>query len=171
MRKYSSNEENPKGISILSVVLTYFIPIACGVVSAMLNYHLASADSLLSMLGILAGALIAAFAQLASWREKFSEHWTKDRAHKPERWLLDAAIAHLLAGAYSSVVASLLVIVSLIVNLPTYFPAITHSICSALIIVLGIHVVVSLLTSLPKMYAAYVQLNHVSQLLNGQEYF
>lgn len=123
-------------------------------------------DSLLASLAILSAALITAFSLLASWRNSVSEQFQGAHDHARKRWLLDTASAHLLAGAYSSVIASIVVILTKALNL------LNNSIIEAIgnVIAIGIstHVVMSLLIALPSLYSAYVQLNDVDSFLNGQ---
>lgn len=164
--KYSSNETHP--ISIMQVGFTYLLPIGIGVTSFTRDATLNFADSLLTMLGILAAALITAFSQLASWRKQLTDEGdSKILAHSPERWLIDSSVSHIIAGAYSSVIACILIITSMAITIPDSwtFPHI-HSLGSALITLMTSHTIVSLLLALPGLYSAYIQLNKIDDSLN-----
>lgn len=123
-------------------------------------------DALLASLAILSAALITAFSLLASWRNSVSEQSQGAHNHARNRWLLDTASAHLLAGAYSSIIASIVVILTKafgLLNCP-----LVEAIGNSVAIGVSSHVAMSLLVALPSLYAAYVQLNDVDPFLNGQ---
>lgn len=168
LRNYSANDEIKGKRSKLGIVLIYFVPFSLAG-GALIMRPRFSPDTLLAMLGILAGALITAFGQLASWRETITEKDKDGDAHRPERWLLDSVTAHILAGAYSSVIAAVLTLLSVVITLPQTLPAWTHGIGTATILLLSSHVTTSILVALPALYSAYVQLNDVPGILNGND--
>lgn len=122
-------------------------------------------DPLLASLAILSGALITAFTLLASWRNSVSAKTQGSTDYAAERWLLDTSSAHLLAGAYSSIIASVMVMLFKALNLLNM--SWITVIGTSLEIGISSHVVMSLLIALPSLYAAYVQLNDVDPILNG----
>jgi hypothetical protein len=124
-------------------------------------------DPLLASLAILAGALITAFSLLASWRTLISEHAQGSRDYSPERWLLDTSCAHLLSGAYTSIITAVIIILGRATE--AFNSSVCRLISDSLALGLCTHVVMSLVIALPGLYAAYVQLNDVDPVLNGQK--
>jgi hypothetical protein len=151
------------------MAFTYALPVLCAFFAIIFKMRLTFSDSLLAALGILAAALITAFSQLAVWRQSLTaEGSTKKMAHEPERWLLDTSVSHLLAGAYSAIIACVLIVLTKAVTIPPDFPWLLHEVGCGLIILVTVHVVASLALALPGLYDSYVQLNNVDPLLNGQ---
>lgn len=163
-----------------SVFLIAVVPVLMTLVSFILNTIiivkprrvkltdnlLALDDTLLAALAILAGALITAFSLLASWRNSVKAKTQGSDDYAPERWLLDASSAHLLAGAYSSIIASLIVMLTKAISI--FSAPWIMVVGNSLAIGFSSHVTMSLLIALPSLYAAYVQLNDVDPFLNGQ---
>lgn len=172
LKAYTADDDTPGKISIVGAFMVYALPCCTVIATFMFGLNIDSSDTLLSMLGILAGALIAAVGQLAAWRESICKENPKDDdAHRPERWLLDSSVSHILAGAYSAIFAVILTIVGMIVTLPDTpaIPEWSHHVCTALILLFSSHVATSVLVSLPALYSAYVQVNEVPPALNGND--
>ncbi len=165
----TSNHEESTRRSILGILIVYVVPPSAGIAAYVLKFQLDFGDTLIAVMGILAGALIATFSQLANWRQLFKTD--NEIGTSPERWLLDSSIAHILAGAYSAVLVSIITLVAMAVQLPA-LPSLSpwiHRVGSVVIVLLSAHVAVSILVALPNLYSAYVQINQVDPLLNGQD--
>lgn len=169
LRTYSVDDTVKGRRSKLGGFLIYGVPLVLAALALPMRIHFSS-DTLLAMLGILAGALISAFGQLASWRDSIKGTKRTDDANRPERWLLDSAASHILAGAYSSVCAAVLVLLSMVITLPNILPAWAHGIGTMAILLFSSHVATSILVALPALYSAYVQLNDVPGILNGNDW-
>ncbi|MBI0151255.1 hypothetical protein [Bifidobacterium sp. M0353] len=155
--------------SILGIFIVYIVPLSAGIAAYVLRLQLNFGDTLIAVMGILAGALIATFSQLANWRQIFKAD--KGLGTSAERWLLDSSIAHILAGAYSAVLVSIITLIAMAVQLPA-LPCLSpwiHRVGSVVIVLLSAHVAVSILMALPNLYSAYVQINDVIPLLNGRD--
>lgn len=174
-------KEDTRHHNIFSVLFLIIVP-SCSVVGSLCIYFVpifmsknhdfgvkpvAISDTLLASLAILAGALITAFSLLASWRSSVSSANEDFEECGPERWLLDTSAAHLLAGSYSSIVAAVVAVFTKL--LAPIDNNVVQQICNSLTIGFSAHVVVSLLIALPGLYAAYVQLNDVDDVLNSQK--
>lgn len=164
-----------------SVVLIFVIPILVSGITVVIYFlpslfrktRVASitlmdiGNPLLASLAILAGALITAFSLLASWRSLVSKQVQKGRDYSPERWLLDTSCAHLLSGAYTSIIASFVIVLGNI--LEVFNNNICKLIGDSLALGLSTHVAMSLVIALPGLYSAYTQLNDVDPILNGHD--
>lgn len=169
LRLYSAEPEKGTRRSRLGTVAVYILPISSGVAAYICALKVNFGDTLIAVMGVLAGALIAAFSQLANWRQLFTGD--DGLGSSPERWLLDCSIAHILAGAYSAILVAIFTLLSMVIELPElpWFSPWVHRIGCVVITVLSTHVVMSILMALPNLYSAYVQINHVPPVLNGQD--
>lgn len=169
LRLYTPKPDEGVRRSKSAVLMVYAVPVGAGVAAYAFDLKLSFGDALIAVMGILAGALIAAFSQLANWRQVFRDNGGMGTS--PERWLLDSSISHILAGAYSAIVASILTLLSMAVELPQW-PSLSpwiHRIGCVMVALFSVHVVMSILVALPNLYSAYVQINHVPKELNGQD--
>ena len=166
-RYYKSDDNQPTRYRHSTLFVVYGLPLLAGVLDVILlitckvSLSESFKNSILSALGIVAGALIAAFTQVATWRDKLSAVQEKKKnAERPDRWLVDCSAAHLIAGACSALMTCVLVILSLLL---APISLISHWVKGALdvgICVVLMHVLVSLYVALPGFYAAYIQVNH-----------
>ncbi|MGN7703646.1 hypothetical protein [Cellulosimicrobium sp. 22601] len=91
----------------------YVTPVATALAVFVLDVDLSrSAEALIAGFALTAGVLLAAFTQLASWRNRLDER-ARDRpdSEAPARRSVDAAVAHSLMGVWFSVVATVLAVV------------------------------------------------------------
>lgn len=163
---YKSDDNQPTRYRRSVLFVVYGLPLFVGVLDAILliafkvSLSESFKNSMLSALGIIAGALIAAFSQVATWRDKLSAvQEKKENAERPDRWLVDCSAAHLIAGACSALMACVLIILSLLVAPISLMSDWIKGALDVGICVVLMHVVVSLYVALPGFYAAYIQVN------------
>lgn len=173
-RAYDKNPD-PRRHSKIAVFLIFVLPISIFFIFLFLGLSTTVrvtkvADGILSSMGVLAAALIASFSLLASWRggmqsAREETRSSTARAEDGDLWLLDSSSAHMLAGAYSSVLASVIAMILVIFeqDLPYWIDSISY----AFTLLLVTHVTMSLIISLPGLYAAYMSINNVRAALNG----
>ena len=129
------------------------------------------ADALLAVLGIIAGTLLASFSQLSVWRQALDECQSDDKAHGPDRWLVNAAVAHVSAAAASAILACMFYILAMFVGPDDEHPC---SIFCQFILACGItftsHTLITVLIVISDLYAVYVQVNKVSAVQNGNDF-
>ncbi|MGL4940754.1 MAG: hypothetical protein ACRC44_05295 [Bifidobacterium asteroides] len=153
----------------MKIFVVYIVPLSAGIAAHLLRLHFDFCDTLIAVMGILAGALITTFSQLANWRQIFKAD--KGLGTSTERWLFDSSIAHILAGAYSAVLVSVITLIAMVVQLPVspYLSPWIHRVGSVIIVLLSVHVAVSILMALRNLYPEHARINDVIPLLNEQD--
>ncbi|MGP5219397.1 hypothetical protein [Arthrobacter rhombi] len=127
---------------------------------------LASPDALLSAMSLLAGGLIAAFALLASWRDRLTDRADSfSTSERLERDHLDETAAHLLVAAYGSAISAVLLVIGM--NFSQGQGGELTGPIAALAAAAATFVVLVFLIALPRLYSSYVQLNGVRKELSG----
>lgn len=173
-RAYDSIPD-PRRHSKIAVFLIFVLPVSVFLIMLFLELFTTvrvtkAADGILSSMGVLAAALVASFSLLASWRGGMQSTGKEiksstTRAEDSDLWLLDSSSAHMLAGAYSSVIAS--VIAMILVIFEGDMLCWINNIAYAFTLLLVTHVTMSLIMSLPGLYGAYMSINNVRAALNG----
>jgi len=149
--------------SVFIRLVVFAFPLALGIYMQITKACLADPGSILAVLGLLAGALLAAFSQLSSWRSVLSAR--ADLSEKRDRDHLDETAAQLLVASYmSATAAGFLVLGTNVTASPT---GALGTPWSAIVGALGAHVLVVFLIAVPRLYSAYVNLNAVRDELNG----
>jgi hypothetical protein len=92
------------------------VPVASAAVCLAFQVELKQADQLIAGLALLAGANLAVFAQIASWRERLTAR--ARRIDRVNRRSLDEAAAHVLVSALISFAATAVMIVLANIDLP-----------------------------------------------------
>ncbi len=110
-------------------LVLFGFPIAVGVAVGSFQVVFSAADQFLAACALLAGALLTAFAQVASWRERIlSRHRSVDQV---DVRALNEAAAHILVSLLVSVVATIAVFI--LANLDLRCPSLaTHVVSCAL---------------------------------------
>tara|TARA_R110002124_G_scaffold170534_1_gene338022 strand:+ start:1622 stop:2092 length:471 start_codon:yes stop_codon:yes gene_type:complete len=109
------------------------VPLLVIVVSVGLQLRLPNADLLLAAAALLVGALLTAFAQIATWRERLVASGLETMSVRIRA--LDEAAAHVLSSLLMSVasaVAVLLVAVASSAHLPSYLVWVDGSVLEVL---------------------------------------
>lgn len=150
-----------------------FGPITIGVCIFVFRIEVSgdTVNALLAVLGIIAGTLLAAFSQLAAWRQTLGEHNPGDLAHKPDRWLVNAAVAHVSAAAASAVLACILFTLSLFIspNVSQVWSNI-HQALLACGVAFTAHTLITVLIVISNLYSVYVQMNRIDSEQDGNDF-
>ncbi|KRC50909.1 hypothetical protein ASE16_08090 [Leifsonia sp. Root227] len=147
-------------------VIVLVVPVALGLWIFFAHGKLADPSAMLAALGLLAGALLAAFAQLATWRLRLTE---REEAHKNseriDRDHLDETAAQLLVASYSSATAALFLVLGM--NFSADKHGAISGVWAALAVVAASHVILVFLVAVPRLYSSYVTINGVRDELSG----
>lgn len=108
---------------------------------------------------LLSAALVAAFTQLAGWREKLRD---QDRTReKPLRAMVDEAVGHVLL----SMLEAVLIVASAAASMMLAgWPA---RLACSLTFAAAAHVIFLFMLLIPRLYSAYVQTNDVDEHMDG----
>ncbi|WP_345473692.1 hypothetical protein QMQ05_05610 [Glutamicibacter ectropisis] len=157
--------ENPKPAWI-ERILTFLTPIMAGVAMWFFNGSIADPNSLLAGAALFAGALISAFAQLSSWRDRLTERAAKYRlSESVDRDALDESATHLLAASYVSALAAAFLILA--INFGSDCDGSVTGPFAWLATACGVYVFMVFLIALPRLYKNYVMINKVRTDLDG----
>lgn len=151
----------PARISLL------LLSLGAAVLSLVFGWVLTAPVPILSALALLSGALLSVFAQLSSLRLRLTDR-------PEERWLdierdgIDEAVAHLLFAFLLCIITCAL----LTIGMSTSFggkdaPLILGSLWTAPIAASTTYIFALFVILVPKLYSAYVEMNHVRKELNG----
>ena len=155
----------PRAAWVLRVFLLV-VPVAVGLWFGACNGELKSPDAILAGLALLAGALLAAFAQLASWRLRLTQRQKQlPNVERVDRDALDETSAQLLVAAYESALATVALVVAM--NVEASSSGAISGWWAAGAVALSIHVVLIFLVAIPRLYSAYVSINGVREELSG----
>lgn len=142
------------------------VPIVLGILAKSLDWQIAAPTALLAGMSLLAGALLTSFTHLSVLRMKVSD-WTEHESDSraAERAMLDETAAHLLLAALASVITAVVLVIGL--NFREGEPEVVTGLWAAVGLALSSWVVLLFIVCLPRLYSAYVQINDVSDKLNG----
>lgn len=158
-RRTDDGGDWPTRIALLSTVL--LVP-----AGMQFDWKLAAPGPLLGGVALLAGALIGSYGTLSTLRLRLLDLADPhDEALEPERDLLDESVAHLLLAA---LVAALTAASLVIGTNTTPMNEPVTGFWAALAIALSTYLLLLFVLVLPRLYAAYVQINVVRPALNGQ---
>lgn len=152
---------------MVSRFLLLGLPIVAMITVFFCSEGISSVETLIAGTAILAGTLLAAFGQLAAWRDKLTEYAERyPNIDRLSRDSMDETVTHVLAAAYTSGVATILLTVSSVFELreanddPLY-----HGVFLALGIGFAAHAALSFLIAVPRLYYAYASMNRVRKEL------
>lgn len=165
-RAYPSNGGEPTTTPDgLARLISAGAPVTVGGVAVIFiwqgNLHLAegTASLVVTAATLAVGGMLAAFAQLASWRSRLAERDLD--IQRPLRALIDEAVVHILLAVLESASLMLLTVLSLL--LPNPWAIVPN----ALVVAVGSHLVLLFFIIVPRLYSAYVQVNEVTDEVNG----
>ncbi len=166
------SQDEPVGTpDYVARVALYGTPLALGALSFVLGLKIADPGGLLEVCGILLGAFLVGFSQIASWREKFTARWAAqlaagetDDAERHHRYSLDEAVAHILLSIY--VVLLLIITILVGTNLADGHGRI-HGVPAAFTVFFGSLLLMLVVMIVPKLYAAYAVVNDVDDEMSG----
>jgi hypothetical protein len=84
----------------LTKLVLFGLPTAVCIVAIVVGFKVSAVDQMLTAVSVLVGALLAAFTQLAGWRERLSARQLKIDGIKMRA--LDEAVAHVLVAVLAS---------------------------------------------------------------------
>ncbi|MGI9149857.1 MAG: hypothetical protein ACR2IK_25485 [Chloroflexota bacterium] len=147
------------------------VPLALVVASLWWHWKLRSPDALLAGVALLAGSLLAAFGQVASWRERLRDAY-RDYEPPPAAVIrqdaIDETATHLLLAAYLSGAEALLIVIGS--NVSVDHEGNLTGILAAACIALGAYLMLLFLIAVPRLYDGYVEVNAVRRELSGNEW-
>ncbi|MFK0402530.1 hypothetical protein ACIQTT_09395 [Microbacterium sp. NPDC090225] len=127
---------------------------------------LASPGALLSGIALLAGALLAAFAQVSNLRFRLTERMRElPDAEQLDRDALDETASHLLVAAYLSAFTALWLVLAM--NWGLNESGAVYGPWAALVVLFAVYVLLTFLIAIPRLYTAYVTYNSVRAELSG----
>ncbi len=141
------------------------LPIALAVLAFFKSWTLPSPTPLLSAIALLAGGLIGSFGSVSTLRLKLTE-WAEREGEnqQPQRDALDETVAHLLTAALLCASTAVVLVIGTNVAGPDQ-PV--GGLWGALAMGLGSYVFLLFVMVLPRLYAAYVEINTVPDRLSG----
>jgi hypothetical protein len=152
--------------SWIEIIVVYGIPAAALVSMWITNSSIRNPEAILAGVSLLAGSLLAAFAQLSAWRDRLQDRAEKFRATESiHRDALDETATHLLASSYASALTAGLLILGM--NFSVNPDSSIFGIFAWLAAATGTYVFIVFLIALPRLYKNYVMINKVRHELNG----
>jgi hypothetical protein len=150
---------------VFARAVLYGAPVALAALAYWRGATIAAVDGLLVAAGVLAGGLFMAFTQVAAWRDRYTERWSRrETSEKPQRYSLDETVAHILMATYGCF--ALLVIVLVGANFANDDGDLV-GVFSALAIAVGAYIVLLMLIILPKLYTAYAVTHELDDEMSG----
>jgi hypothetical protein len=161
------------------VLLSAFCLLPVGYV---LDWKLGAPGPLLAGVALLAGALIGSFGTMTTLRLKIAElGGPDDEGLEPERDLLDESVSHVLLAALVAATDAVALVIGTNTAATAPIVGVTKAAAAAstapgtvtgfwasAAIALSAYLFLIFVMLLPRLYAAYVQLNNVRDGLNGQ---
>ena len=143
------------------------IPLLVGVLAVPLDWKVQAPSAILSGVALLAGGLLAAFAQLASLRLKLTEWQShEDDSGQVDREMIDETVAHLLTAALLCAVDAVILVIGMNVSNDTLTFALT-GFWAAVVLAVSSYIILIFVLALPRLYSAYVEINRVRAELSG----
>lgn len=150
---------------VFARTVLYGAPVALAALAYWQGATIAAVDGLLAAAGVLAGGLFMAFTQVAAWRDRYTERWSRrETSEKPQRYSLDETVAHILMATYGCF--ALLVMVLVGANFANEDGDLV-GVFSALVIAVGAYIVLLMLVILPKLYTAYAVTHELDDEMSG----
>jgi drug/metabolite transporter (DMT)-like permease len=144
------------------------IPLILFVVMLVAGGRLRAPTPLLTATALLAGGFLSAFTHLSTLRLKITE-WIEEEGNEDklivEREMLDETAAHLLTGALLCVLAAVALVAGM--NVGGGNGSELVGFWAALVAGLSAYIALIFIIILPRLYSAWVDINHVSLRLSG----
>lgn len=157
--------DRPRPAWVLRIVVVG-IPLLIGALMLRQEGTLADPGSILSALALLAGALLAAFAQVSTWRLSLTEVADKyPTSQRVDRDQLDDTAVQVLASSYTAAVAAFVLVLAM--NFGVDKHGVVQGWWAAVSAVTSVYTFILFLIALPRLYSAYVRINKVRAVLNG----
>ncbi len=142
------------------------VPILVGALMLWRQGTLADPGSVLSALALLAGALLAAFAQVSTWRLGLTEVANSfPMSQRVDRDQLDDTAVQVLASSYAAAVAAFVLVLAM--NFGVDKHGAVEGWWAAVAAATSVYTFILFLIALPRLYSAYVRINKVRAALNG----
>lgn len=147
-------------------VIVVLLPLTVGVSCYVAGATMQAGAAMLAGVSLLAGGFLAAFSQVASWRERLTEqraqHEVSDR---PRRDALDESVAHIITAIYVCITQAVVLVIAL--NTADD-QGVVHGVWAALPYALGTYLVLVIFMVLPNLYETYDNSNKVAPELSGR---
>jgi TRAP-type uncharacterized transport system fused permease subunit len=142
------------------------VPVIVCVLTLALGWQLRAPAAILSGVALLAGGLLAAFAQLSSLRLKLTE-WQDhpEDAGRIDREMIDETVAHLLMAALLCAVDAIVLVIGM--NVSSGVNSAVTGIWASLALAISSYIILLFILALPRLYSAYVEINRVRPELSG----
>lgn len=160
---YRSTQPKPNWIERLIVfgvpVLVFFLMFANG-------GTLQGPEALLAGAALLAGTLLAAFAQLSAWRDRLTDRAASNAASEGiDRDALDETATHILSASYVAAMTAAALILGM--NFSSNAAGVVHGFFAWFAASSGTFVFINFFIALPRLYANYLTMNRVRRELSG----
>lgn len=160
---YRSDPSRPDWFTRAAV---FGLPFVVGVVVFVTKTSIEEPGALLSGLALLAGGLLASFAQLSDLRLRLTDRATdRPNSERTDRDSLDETAAHILVSSYMAGLTCILLVVGQ--QLATDDQGRIVGWMAALVTACASHVGITFLVALPRLYSAYAMMNKVRSNLDG----
>lgn len=161
-RKYEG-EERSRSFDWWALVILFLPPVGLATACLIGGWKLDQVSPVLDGVALLTGGLLAAFAQIASWRDRLTaRRTTHERSDAARRDAMDEAVSHILVAVYLCLFDLALLVAAVNVGSDQ-----ASRWTSGGIVFLSVYLAMVLLMVLPKLYSVYVVENDVDDDLSG----
>lgn len=161
LRKRDSTPSKP---DIFARAVVVFVPIILGTLVLMSATSFRAPGALLTGTAILAGGFITSFTHLSTLRLRLTERADSNKeAEQSDRDLLDEVATLLLCATLVAVATSVALVVGIVLGDGLTIVGLWAAVIAALSTLL----VLLFILTIPRLYYAYLQINHVRDELNG----
>ena len=153
---------------VVSRIVLLGAPVALTVLAFVGSWDLKTPSAVLGGTSLLAGGLLAAFGQIAAWRARVSDQLGDYELSDKQILRLDSideTASHLLVAAYLAGVEALLIVLGL--NASADKLGNVTGVLAALSFGVGSYLALLFLLTVPRLYAAYVDVYSVRRELSG----
>lgn len=148
------------------------VAVAVGICAWQFAWNLPSASALLAGVALLGGASLSSFAYMSSLRLRLTDR-PDDLWLNVERDSLDEGVTHILLVILLSILDAVLIVIGtnaspLVTKQGAAVPGtIGASVWAYLALAVAAYIALLFLVLVPRLYSAYVEMNHVRDELNG----
>lgn len=173
-RDYGGKKVGHEHFDWLTFVLLYGGAISLAAIGFFRDWQITAAESLLSGAALLTGGLLAALAQVASWRDRLTARQSENkRAEVAKRDSLDECVAHIVMAIYAAVVVTVLLAIAANIlggAAPEggHPPKLDRGLSTA-IIGSSTYLTLLLLVVLPRLWHTYADQNNVPARMGGAD--
>lgn len=157
---------NRRWVRRVLLFVIYVVPLLVGATMVALNTTLHSPGALLTATSLLSGGALSAFTHISSLRQRLTDRRvTHEFADASDRGLIDESATHLLMCAVAAMVTASSIIVGMLTSHAAN--AEYDGLLAGISIGLASWTGIIFWIAVPRLYAVYVQMHHVSDSLSG----